>query len=136
MELEVDTKETKKNEVETEIMINKKKKKVDTFQRKINFLEVLRNADGNVKLACRKINISRSAYYKWLKKDKKFKKLVDEVREEIIDDVEASLIERIHNSKNGGVLAIQWLKSKAKHRGWGESNEDDKKNIKVKIEFV
>ena len=96
----------------------------------------MQNNNGNVKLACKKINISRTSYYRWLKKDKKFRKIINEVKEEIIDDVEASLIDRIHNDKNGGILAIQWLKAKAKHRGWGDKDEEDKKNIKVKIEFV
>lgn len=109
---------------------------VDTFFRKTIFLEELKNCSGNIKRACQKINISRTTYYKWIKKDKKFKKLVDKAKEELIDDVEASLMDRILYDKNGGFLAIRWLKAKAKHRGWGESNEDDKKNIKVKIEFV
>ena len=109
---------------------------VNTFFRKTNFLEELKNSSGNIKRACQKINISRTTYYKWIKKDSKFKKNIHILKENLIDDIETSLIDRIHNDKNGGILAIQWLKAKAKHRGWGESNEDDKKNIKVKIEFV
>jgi len=109
---------------------------VNTFFRKTNFLEELKNSSGNIKRTCQKINISRTTYYKWIKKDKKFKKFVDNVKEELIDDVEASLMDRILYDKNGGILAIQWLKAKAKHRGWGDKVEHDIKNIKVKIEFV
>ena len=139
--IKVDTQEGKKESVESEVKadsieVKTKTTGVDTFFRKTIFLEELKNCSGNIKRACQKINISRTTYYKWIKKDKKFKKFVDDVKEELIDDVEASLMDRILYDKNGGFLAIRWLKAKAKHRGWGKSNEDDKKNIKVKIEFV
>ena len=140
-QLEVDTKEVKKESVESEVKADSVEVKKgttvgDTLQRKTNFLKKLKKSNGNIKSACKKIDINRSSYYKWIKKDKKFKKLVDDVKEGLIDDIETNLIDRIHNDKNGGILAIQWLKAKAKHRGWGDKVEHDIKDIKVKIEFV
>ena len=88
--------------------------------KKKRFLEALREAKGNISLACEIVGINRSTYYRWLKNEK-FKNEVEKINEEAIEFVENKLMERIEKGDLGAI--IFFLKTKAKHRGWSEKIE-------------
>lgn len=53
------------------------------------FLDFFERSRGIVSIACQKIDISRSIYYVWMKKDSKFRKAVEEItkrRPEVLED--------------------------------------------------
>ena len=80
-------------------------------------------AFGNVQLACRTADISRSTWYKWLREDMAFKAAVDELepKETFLDFLESELVKRI---KSGNVAALIFaLKCHGQKRGYIERHE-------------
>jgi len=102
-------------------------------KRKEKFLEALREAKGNVSLACEISGIPRRTYYNWLKNEK-FKSEVDKISEEAIEFVENKLMERIEKGDLGAI--IFFLKTKGKHRGWSERLEVKHENQAPIINIV
>ena len=88
--------------------------------KKKRFLDALKEAKGNISLACEKSGVGRTTYYRWLKSEK-FKSEVEKIKEEAIEFVENKLMERIEAGDLGAI--IFFLKTKAKHRGWSEKIE-------------
>jgi len=85
------------------------------------FLEQLENKEGNISQVCKSISIDRSTFYKWIQQNQHFKKEYEHVRENLIDDVESSLMKNI---KGGDTIAtIFFLKTRAKHRGYVEKQQ-------------
>ena len=62
-----------------------------TTIKKGSFLKALEETHGNITDACSASNVSRSAYYDWMEKDKEFKVTVDDIVEGVIDHVESKL---------------------------------------------
>jgi len=88
------------------------------------FLEHFETTATNIKQTCEKIGVSRSRYYEWYKVDT-FKKLVDDIVEGLIDDVESQLYSNIMDGKEASIFFF--LKTRAKHRGYVEKQEIDMK---------
>jgi len=114
-------------------------------KQKLQFIEVLRRKNGHVSKACEAFDISRSTYHAWMKLSW-FSKLVEEMKEEEIDDAEEALRmhrkgvpEYLRNKKGqiipdekGKPIIIGWLvkpdpksvqfylERKAKDRGYGK----------------
>lgn len=94
--------------------INEKKKK--------DVLNALEKTLGVVTSACRQVGISRELFYQWMRSDEEFKKQVDSINEIAIDFAETELFKQI---KEGNPTAtIFYLKTKAKHRGYIERQEN------------
>lgn len=75
----------------------------------------------NVTEACKKIEINRSTFYKWLENDPDFAQAVQDAREEKIDFIEDQLLERISSGDTTAIIFA--LKTLAKHRGYVERSE-------------
>lgn len=64
---------------------------------------------GNIYMSCLSVGISRADYYRWIEKDKKFRKKAEEAvrmgRENFVDICEAGLIK---NVKNGNPRSIEF----------------------------
>lgn len=86
-------------------------------------LNALEQALGVVTVACKKADIPRSTYYKWLKDDDDFRKQVQEIENVALDFAESQLHKQI--SGNSTAATIFFLKTKGKSRGYTEKNELD-----------
>ena len=86
-------------------------------------LKALEQSLGVVTVACKKVDIPRSTYYKWLQDDKEFKKQVQEIENVALDFAESQLHQQI--SSNSTAATIFYLKTKGKMRGYTEKSEVD-----------
>jgi len=86
-------------------------------------LEALEKSLGVVTTACKKAEIGRTTYYKWLESDEQFKKDVEEISNTALDFVESKLFEQIEDGSTSA--AIFYLKTKGKKRGYIEKQELD-----------
>ena len=91
-----------------------------TLHNKKRLLVALKKHLGVVSSACDEVGISRTAYYKYLKTDKKFKADVDDLQNVALDFVESKLFQQIQN--DNATSTIFYLKTKGKARGYIEQN--------------
>ena len=82
-----------------------------THPKKRVFLEIFYATMGNIKKACRYIQITRSTYYKWMKDDAKFADLVHLQQQELNDDMKTKLLELAEKDNNLGAI-IFYLRSR------------------------
>lgn len=87
------------------------------------FLKNLKEGQGIISYACDMTGISRACYYKWIDNDPKFKEIVEEINEGIIDRVESKLLNAINDDDLTAI--IFYLKTKGKKRGYIERVEQD-----------
>jgi hypothetical protein len=87
---------------------------------KATFLEVLESNKGLLNSACKESRTPLTQYQSWMRTDINFVEAVNQIKESVVDDVEASLIKQ---AKDGDSNAIKYfLDAKAKERGYGKSN--------------
>ena len=86
-------------------------------------LEALEKSLGVVTTACKKAEVGRTTFYKWLESDEQFKKDVEEISNTALDFVESKLFEQIEDGSTSA--AIFYLKTKGKKRGYIEKQELD-----------
>ena len=91
------------------------------LSKKDTFLKCLNEQHGHITKACESANIHRRTYYTWIDKDPKFKDLVDDATESLVDHVESKLIENINKLDTTSI--IFFLKCKGKDRGYTERTE-------------
>ncbi|QDP68036.1 MAG: hypothetical protein GOVbin3264_17 [Prokaryotic dsDNA virus sp.] len=86
-------------------------------------IQALENSLGIVTTACKKTDIPRSTFYKWLNEDEEFAKKVKDIDNIALDFAESQL----HNQMNEGNTSatIFYLKTKGKKRGYIEKSELD-----------
>ena len=97
--------------------------KTDTVKSRL--IQAMRENLGIVTIACEKVGIARSTYYKYLDKDEVFKAAIKAITEEVYDFAENALYEKI---KKGDTTAIIFfLKTRAKDRGYVERTEQHTK---------
>ena len=89
--------------------------------RQRTWLEAFKANLFNVTEACKKVEIDRSTYYRWLENDPDFVQAVQDAREEKIDFIEDQLLERISSGDTTAIIFA--LKTLAKHRGYVERQE-------------
>ena len=89
--------------------------------KKESILKALEKNLGVVTLSCRKADIPRSTFYKWLKTDEEFAKQVKDIDNVDLDFAESELFKQIQN----GIPAstIFYLKTRGKKRGYIERTE-------------
>jgi len=103
---------------------NQSKKKSEVFSptkkpdMKAKFLKVLEAKAGNVKEACKAINIGRSTHYDWLIKDSAYSQAVSDIQEGLIDFAESQLLKKI--KEGHAACTIFFLKTKGQSRGYIE----------------
>ena len=93
-----------------------------TLHTKKELLEALIQSLGIVTTACKKVGISRTTYYDYLK-DADFKKQVDDIAEVAVDFAESQLHKQIQTGNT--TATIFYLKTKGKQRGYVERQEID-----------
>ena len=91
--------------------------------KKESLLKALEQSLGVVTVACKKVDIPRSTYYKWLKDDKEFKKEVQQIENVALDFAESQLHKQI--ADNSTAATIFFLKTKGKTRGYTEKSDID-----------
>ena len=84
-------------------------------------IKALEQSLGIVTVACKKADIPRSTFYKWLKEDEEFKKQVIDIENIALDFAESQLHKQI--SDNSTSATIFYLKTKGKKRGYIERQE-------------
>jgi hypothetical protein len=80
-------------------------------QKKIKAVELWIQTLGHVTQICDALNISRTTFYSWMKKDQVFAEAIVNAESSITDDVKAALLEKIQQRDLGAI--IFWLKNKS-----------------------
>jgi predicted transcriptional regulator len=105
--------------------------------KKETLLKALEKSLGVVTVACKKAEIPRSTFYKWLNDDEKFAKDVTDIENIALDFAESQLHKQI--ADNSTPATIFYLKTKGKKRGYVERQEitgADGTPSNVKIEII
>ena len=89
--------------------------------KKESILKALEKSLGVVTVACRKAQIPRGTYYKWLKEDLDFANEVKDIENVALDFAESQLHKQIQ--ENSTAATIFYLKTKGKKRGYIERQE-------------
>tara|TARA_R110000787_G_scaffold67113_1_gene150385 strand:- start:1264 stop:1638 length:375 start_codon:yes stop_codon:yes gene_type:complete len=89
--------------------------------KKESILKSLEKNLGVVTLSCRKADIPRSTFYKWLNEDNEFAKQVKDIANVALDFAESELFKQIQNGIP--TSTIFYLKTKGKKRGYIERQE-------------
>ena len=89
--------------------------------KKESLLKSLEQSLGVVTVACKKADIPRSTYYKWLKEDEVFAREVRDIENVALDFAESQLHTQIGDGNTSAT--IFYLKTKGKKRGYIERQE-------------
>ena len=84
-------------------------------------LKALEKSLGVVTVACRKTEIPRSTFYKWMNEDEEFASNVQEIENIALDFAESKLHDQIGGGNTSAT--IFYLKTKGKKRGYIERQE-------------
>ena len=101
--------------------------------KKESLLKSLEQSLGVVTLACKKADVPRSTFYKWLKEDKEFAKEVKDIENVALDFAESQLHKQIQD--NSTSATIFYLKTKGRKRGYQENQAIDINTDEVSINF-
>jgi len=82
----------------------------DRDDTKKKLIEAMKESMGIVTLSCKKVGVSRNAFYEWLKQDKEFEKAIKETKKVQIQMVEDRLLKAI--AQDNITAIIFYLKSK------------------------
>jgi len=97
----------------------------------------LYNNHGIIRVSCFAIQMSISAYYKYMREDAKFKEIVEDIQDNVVDKVESKLYELIELGDTGSVKF--YMSTKGKNRGYAENiqiGSDPNKPIRIVNEIV
>ena len=89
--------------------------------KKESILKALEKSLGIVTVACKKANVPRSTFYKWLNEDEEFARQVNDIENIALAFAESQLHQQIQN--NSTSATIFYLKTKGKNRGYIERQE-------------
>jgi|TARA_R100001463_G_scaffold13865_1_gene36947 predicted transcriptional regulator len=89
--------------------------------KKESVLKALEQSLGVVNMACKKADVPRSTFYKWMKEDDDFAQKVQDIDNIALDFVESQLHRQI--ADNSTAATIFYLKTKGKKRGYIERQE-------------
>ena len=96
-------------------------KSLNMTAKKKAMLAALVKTMGNVTQAAKIAGIDRRTHYKWIDADEAYRAQVEDVPEQVLDFVEAKLLQNI--SKGKETSTIFYLKTKGKGRGYVEKQE-------------
>ncbi|WP_375181874.1 helix-turn-helix domain-containing protein [Chryseobacterium sp.] len=94
--------------------------RLSTKLKKKMVLKALEKSLAVVSSACQMANVNRQTFYNWLKSDSQFKEAYEEIKEISLDFAETSLFQQI--GEYNTAATIFYLKTKGKHRGYGQEN--------------
>ena len=89
--------------------------------KKESILKALEQSLGVVTMACKKADVPRSTFYKWMNEDEDFAKSVKDIENIALDFAESQLHKQI--SETSTSATIFYLKPKGKKRGYIERQE-------------
>jgi hypothetical protein len=89
--------------------------------KKESMLKALEQSLGVVTVACKKAEIPRSTFYKWINEDVEFNKQVKDIENIALDFAESHLHKQIREDSTSAT--IFYLKTKGKKRGYVERQE-------------
>ncbi len=90
------------------------------IERKLRFLECLKEAGGMATVAADNAGINFATYRRWVNSDPEFAEAVEEPQERTTDYVESKLLQRIEDGDTTAM--IFYLKTKGRKRGWSEKH--------------
>jgi len=88
---------------------------------------------GHIGKACEAADINRATYYDWQNRDPKFVERLHEKIENINDNLEQIIVAKAHKGDND--LLKFWAKTKMRHRGFVESQEQTTNITAINITF-
>ena len=97
-------------------------------------VDALGKSLGVVTTACKQVGIARNTFYEWYRNDIDFKQQVDDISEVAIDFVESALYKQI--DKGNATCIIFFLKTRAKHRGYIETEDNTYQDQTVSFKFT
>jgi len=91
--------------------------------KKESFLKAYQKSFGNITIACKSLDISRQAFYKWKNTDSTFVKELEEIEpgEVFVDFCENALAKKIESGDTTAIIFA--LKTQGKKRGYIERTE-------------
>jgi hypothetical protein len=89
--------------------------------KKESILKALEQSLGVVTVACKKADVPRSTFYKWINEDEAFAIAVNDIENIALDFAESQLHSQIGNGNTSAT--IFYLKTKGKKRGYIERQE-------------
>ena len=89
--------------------------------KKESILKALEQSLGVVTVACKKADVPRSTFYKWINEDEAFAIAVNDIENIALDFAESQLHSQIGNGNTSAT--IFYLKTKGKNRGYIERQE-------------
>jgi len=105
--------------------------------KKESLLKSLEKSLGVVTVACKKADVPRSTFYKWMNEDKDFYREVKDIENVALDFAESQLHKQI--AADSTSATIFYLKTKGKNRGYVERQEitgAEGMPTKFKIEII
>lgn len=94
-------------------------------KKKVDFLQILDKAHGNVKIACKSFGIERKTYYNWFNANEEFRAECEEIKENRKDFIESALDKRIQAGDTTAIIFA--AKTLCKDRGYVEKTEQEVK---------
>lgn len=97
-------------------------------------IEVLNNSAGLISHAAKKLGVDRRTVYMWISSDPDLKLAVEEVRENIIDMVEAKMF---NEAQNGNTTILIFLaKTIGRNRGYVEKQEIEQTTRVINVGYT
>jgi hypothetical protein len=107
-----------------------------------NWEKAIYNTRGIITTIARNLDVDRGTVYKFLKKNKKARELLEEEKEKVYDVAESVLFQRLAEKDLNAVKLLLLNNKRGRARGYGESREvnmtgDITQTIeKVKLEII
>lgn len=95
--------------------------RITTRKRKRILLKALEENKGLVTFACKSCNISKQSYYKYFHADPEFRKLVEQIQENVLDFAEHCLYRNMNQGSDSST--IFYLKCRGRSRGYIEKQD-------------
>lgn len=103
-----------------------------TRERLNQIAEIYEKKSGNITATCIAANIGRRTFYRYLDNDAKFKEMIEDVNESLVDLAETKLLTLINEGDRESILFM--LRTKGKDRGYGNITQNVKLSGDVKVE--
>lgn len=103
-----------------------------TRERLNQIAQIYEKKSGNITATCLAANIGRKTFYRYLENDAKFKEMIEDVNESLVDLAETKLLTLINEGDRESILFM--LRTKGKDRGYGNITQNVKLSGDVKVE--
>jgi undecaprenyl pyrophosphate synthase len=107
-----------------------------------NWEKAIKNTRGIITTIARNLDVDRVTVYKFLKKNKKARQMLEDEKEKVYDVAESVLYQKLAEKDMNAVRLLLLNNKRGRERGYGESREvnmtgDITQNIdKVKLEII